>query len=106
LKCIEVECEVRPGGFLNFKEIKGTEFQISAQLVLLALGFTGPGENRIIEDMGIQLDGRGNVWVDENCMTNVEGIFAAGDMTRGQSLIVHAIADGRKTAKGIARYLD
>ncbi len=106
LKCIEVECEVRPGGLLNFKKIKGTEFQISAQLVLLALGFTGPGKNRIIEDMGIQLDGRGNVWVDENCMTNVEAIFAAGDMARGQSLIVHAIADGRKTAKSIARYLD
>ncbi|MDY7032978.1 MAG: glutamate synthase subunit beta [Thermodesulfobacteriota bacterium] len=105
LKCIEVDCEVHSDGRLNFKPKKGTEFQISAQLVLLALGFTGPGRNRIIEDMGIQLDDRGNVAVDNNCMTSVEGIFAAGDMARGQSLIVHAIADGRKAAKGIARYL-
>jgi glutamate synthase (NADPH/NADH) small chain len=89
----------------KFEAIAGTEGVIEAQLVLLALGFLGPVRNGMIEQLGVALDQRGNVATDENHMSSVPGIFAAGDMRRGQSLVVWAIAEGRKTAAAVDRYL-
>ena len=85
--------------------VPGTEFPIDADLVLLAMGFLGPVRNGMIEQLGVKLDGRGNVATDENYMSSVPGIFAAGDMRRGQSLVVWAIAEGRRAAQGVDHYL-
>ena len=87
------------------KPMPGTEFTLEADLVLLAMGFTGPVKNGMIEQLGVKLDGRGNVATDANYMSSVPGVFAAGDMRRGQSLVVWAIAEGRKAAEGVDRYL-
>ncbi len=105
LKCARVEWENQPGGPPKMKEVAGSEFEVPAQLVLLALGFMGPEQNTVLKQLGVELDNRGNVKADEDKMTNVEGVFTAGDMTRGQSLIVWAIAEGRTAAKGVDRFL-
>ncbi len=89
----------------KFEAIAGSEFTIPADLVLLAMGFTGPVRNGMIEQLGLNLDQRGNVACDENYMSSVPGVFAAGDMRRGQSLIVWAISEGRAAAKGVNKYL-
>ncbi len=89
----------------KFEAIAGTERVIEADLVLLAMGFTGPVRDGLIEQLGVALDGRGNVATDERRMTSVEGVFAAGDMRRGQSLVVWAIAEGRAAATGVNAYL-
>ena len=96
---------VRVGPPPRFERMAGTEFTLEAELVLLAMGFTGPVKPGLIEQLGVTLDGRGNVAADENHMTSVEGVFAAGDMRRGQSLVVWAIAEGRRAAAGIDGYL-
>jgi glutamate synthase (NADPH/NADH) small chain len=96
---------VRVGPPPRFEPIPGTEFVMDADLVLLAMGFLGPVRNGLIEQLGVQLDGRGNVATDENYMSTVPGVFAAGDMRRGQSLVVWAISEGRKAAAGVDRYL-
>ena len=96
---------LRVGPPPKFDAIAGTEFTLDADLVLLAMGFTGPVKNGMIEQLGVGLDGRGNVAADANYMSSVPGVFAAGDMRRGQSLVVWAIAEGRKAAEGIDRYL-
>jgi glutamate synthase (NADPH) small chain len=96
---------VRVGPAPKFERIAGTEFTLDADLVLLAMGFTGPVKNGLIEQLGVTLDGRGNVQTDEYHMTSVDGVFAAGDMRRGQSLVVWAIAEGRRAAAGIDGYL-
>ena len=96
---------LRVGPPPKFEAIPGTEFTLDADLVLLAMGFTGPVKNGMIEQLGVGLDGRGNVAADANYMSSVPGVFAAGDMRRGQSLVVWAIAEGRKAAEGIDRYL-
>jgi glutamate synthase (NADPH/NADH) small chain len=88
-----------------FAPVEGSEFTIETDLVLLALGFLGPVRSGMIEQLGLKLDPRGNVATDENYATSVEGVFAAGDMRRGQSLVVWAIAEGRKAAASIDRYL-
>jgi len=72
---------------------------------LLAMGFVGPVRNRMIEQLGVKLDSRGNVATDQDHMSSVPGVFAAGDMRRGQSLVVWAIAEGRKTAASVDAYL-
>ncbi|MCF7669780.1 MAG: glutamate synthase subunit beta [Verrucomicrobia bacterium] len=105
LDCVEVECGRDESGRLRFKEKPGSEFTVEAELVLLAMGFVGPGKNRLADDLGIERDSRGNIKVDPRYMTSVPGIFAAGDMSRGQSLVVRAIADGRRAAGNIAAYL-
>jgi glutamate synthase (NADPH/NADH) small chain len=79
--------------------------EFDADLVLLAMGFVGPERNGTIDALGIELTPRGTVARDRNWMTNVPGVFAAGDMQRGQSLIVWAIADGRSCARGVDAYL-
>jgi glutamate synthase (NADPH/NADH) small chain len=87
------------------QEVAGSEFEIPADLVLLAMGFTGPEKRPFFDEMGLALDKRSNVACDANKMTNVPGVFVAGDMTRGQSLVVWAIAEGRDAAKGVDRWL-
>jgi len=96
---------VRVGPPPHFAPIPGAEFTLDADLVLLAMGFLGPVKNGMLAQLGVALDARGNVGADENRMTNVPGVFAAGDMRRGQSLVVWAIAEGRQAADGIDRYL-
>ncbi len=87
------------------REIPGTEFEEPVDLLLLAMGFLGPERPGMLEQLGVELTPRGNVASDENKMTNVPGVFTAGDMTRGQSLIVWAIAEGRIAARGIDQFL-
>ena len=89
----------------TMKELEGTEFEIEADLVLFALGFLHPEKNGMLEDLGVELDGRGNVTTTTDRMTNVSGVFAAGDMHRGQSLVVWALAEGRQAAHGVDKYL-
>ena len=96
---------VRVGPAPKFEPIAGTEFTMDADLVLIAMGFLGPVRNGMIEQFGVQLDNRGNVATDGNYMSSVPGIFAAGDMRRGQSLVVWAISEGRKAAAGVDQYL-
>jgi len=96
---------VRVGPPPAFEPIPGTEFTLEVDLVLLALGFAGPTRNGLLEQLGVALDERGNVATDENAMTSVPGIFAAGDMRRGQSLVIWAIAEGRRAASAIDGYL-
>ncbi len=87
------------------KEIPGSEFEVEADLVLLALGFLGPVKNGLLNDLGVPMDERGNVKTDANKMTSIAGVFSAGDMRRGQSLVVWAIQEGRSAAEGVHRYL-
>jgi glutamate synthase (NADPH/NADH) small chain len=89
----------------KFEPTPGTETVIEAELVLLAMGFTGPVRGGMLEQLGVTFDPRGNVATDEQNMTSVQGVFAAGDMRRGQSLVVWAIAEGRKTAASVHGYL-
>ncbi|MBW2606630.1 MAG: glutamate synthase subunit beta [Deltaproteobacteria bacterium] len=106
LRCVEVEWKPKTkGGPIVPIEKDGTDFEVEADLVLLAMGFLGPEKNKIFEDMGVLFDQRGNVKSDEKNMTNVPGVFVAGDITLGQSLVVRAIADGKRAARGIMMYL-
>ena len=96
---------IREGGRLDFTPVPGSEFTLDVDLVLLAMGFLGPERAGMLTDLGVRLTERGNVWRDEHWMTSVPGVFACGDMQRGQSLIVWAIAEGRSAARGADRYL-
>jgi glutamate synthase (NADPH/NADH) small chain len=96
---------VRVGPPPKFVPIPGTDFTLDADLVLIAMGFLGPVKNGMLEALGVKLDARGNVEADANYMTSLPGVFAAGDMRRGQSLVVWTIAEGRKAARGIDKYL-
>jgi glutamate synthase (NADPH/NADH) small chain len=96
---------IRVGPPPKFEPIPGTDFTLEVDLVLLAMGFLGPIKNGMLEALGVKLDTRGNVEADANHMTSVPGVFAAGDMRRGQSLVVWAISEGRKAARGIDKYL-
>jgi glutamate synthase (NADPH/NADH) small chain len=89
----------------KFQPIAGTEKEIPAQLVLLAMGFVGPEKGTLLEDLGVAYDQRGNVARDSDWQTNVAGVFTCGDMGRGQSLIVWAIAEGRACAAAVDRWL-
>jgi len=97
---VHVEFEGR-----NMHEIPGTEFTIDADLVLLAMGFLGPERNGMLAQLGVTVNERGNVATDSDKMTNIPGIFAAGDMSRGQSLVVWAIREGRVAARSMDKYL-
>jgi glutamate synthase (NADPH/NADH) small chain len=96
---------IRVGPPPKFEPIAGTEFTMEADLILIAMGFLGPVRNGMIEQLGVQLDNRGNVATDHNYMSSIQGVFAAGDMRRGQSLVVWAISEGRKAAAGVDAYL-
>jgi glutamate synthase (NADPH/NADH) small chain len=97
LRLVEVDAEFQP--------VAGTEREIPAELVLLAMGFTGPQRKGLVEQLGVDLDERGNVARDAAYSSSVEGVFVAGDAGRGQSLIVWAIAEGRAAAAEVDRYL-
>ncbi|MCM8776487.1 MAG: glutamate synthase subunit beta, partial [Candidatus Omnitrophica bacterium] len=106
LSCIRVEFEKRSDHRpLAMKEIPGTEFEIEADMVILALGFLHPEHAGLLAQLEVHLDERGNVKTDENYMTSINKIFSAGDMRRGQSLIVWAIAEGRRCAFCMDKYL-
>ena len=89
----------------RFEKVEGTEFELPADLVLLAMGFVGPEHPGLLTDLGVEFDARGNVARRENFETSVPGVFVAGDMGRGQSLIVWAIAEGRAAAAGVDEFL-
>jgi glutamate synthase (NADPH/NADH) small chain len=100
LHCVRVE--LRAG---KFERVAGSEFTLPADLVLLAMGFVHPEREGVVEQLGVELDQRGNVRIDKSCMASVPGVFAAGDCQRGQSLVVWAIADGRRAARGVDQFL-
>ena len=99
-----VICEVK-SELGSFVKVDGTERELPADLVLLALGFVGPEKSSWIDQLGLQTDSRGNISRNDEYMSNLKGIFVAGDMGRGQSLIVWAIAEGRATASAVDHYL-
>ena len=96
---------VRVGPPPKFEVIPGSEFALDADLVLLAMGFSGPVRTGMLEQFGVALDARGNVAANAEYMTSAPGVFAAGDMRRGQSLVVWAIAEGRKAAACVDAYV-
>jgi glutamate synthase (NADPH/NADH) small chain len=100
LKLVETE-------FINgkFEKIEGSEKEISADLVFLAMGFLGPEKSELLSQLEVDLDSRGNVARDENFASSAEGIFVCGDAGRGQSLIVWAIAEGRSAAAAVDEFL-
>jgi len=105
LQLVNVELK-NVDGRMSFEEVEGSEQEIPCDLALLAMGFLGPEKPGMLEQLGVELDGRGNVVADKKTwMTSVKGVFTAGDMQRGQSLIVWAIAEGRSAAAGVDAYL-
>jgi glutamate synthase (NADPH/NADH) small chain len=96
---------VRVGPPPKFEALPGSESEMDVDLVLLAMGFTGPSRDGLLNELGVALDARGNVATDDRYMTSEPGVFAAGDTRRGQSLVVWAIAEGRKAARGIDEFL-
>jgi glutamate synthase (NADPH/NADH) small chain len=96
---------VKQDGRVQFVPVAGSDFELAADLVLLAMGFTGPERGGMLDQLGVALTERGTVARDERWMTNVPGVFTAGDMQRGQSLIVWAIAEGRSAARAIDEFL-
>jgi glutamate synthase (NADPH/NADH) small chain len=104
LEVVQVEM-VKEGGRITFNEVPGSEFVLPCELALLAMGFVGPERPGMLAQLGVRLTERGNVWRDASWMTSVPGVFTAGDMQRGQSLIVWAIAEGRSAARGVDNYL-
>ncbi len=105
LHAVRVEFVSDGNGRQSMREVPGTEYEMEVDLVLLAMGFLGPERSGMLDQLGVKLTERGNVWRDETWMTSGPGVFTAGDMQRGQSLIVWAIAEGRQAARGIDRYL-
>ena len=106
LRAVNVETKRdADSGRLTFSRQAGSEFDLEADLVLLAMGFVGPERGSLISQLGVRMTERGTVWRDDEWMTSEPGVFTAGDMQRGQSLIVWAIADGRQAAASVDRYL-
>jgi len=106
VSCVRVEFPGKDSqGCPLMKEVSGSEFEIEADLVLLAVGFLHPEHKGLLKDLKIELDPRGNVKTNDNYMTSRKGVFSAGDMRRGQSLIVWAISEGRRCARAIDIYL-
>ena len=102
---VQLEWSKGADGRPSMKEVPGSEFEIDCDLCLLAMGFVGPEKRGMIEQLGVKLDPRGNVVVDSSYMTSLPGIFSAGDMRRGQSLVVWAISEGRQAARCIDEFL-
>ncbi len=106
LECVRVEWDRTPDGRMTMQEIPGSEFQLKADLVLLAMGFLGPQRGELLTQSGVELDQRGNVLANTiEYRTSREGLFAAGDMRRGQSLVVWAIREGRQCARAVDQFL-
>jgi glutamate synthase (NADPH) small chain len=104
LRTVKVE-QVVEDGRMRFDPIEGTEEELPAEMVLLAMGFVGPERNELLTDLGVEINGRGNVERNADWATTVDGVFATGDLGRGQSLIVWAIAEGRACAAAVDTYL-
>ena len=104
LQLVNVEMK-QLDGRMQMVEVAGSEQELPCDLVLLAMGFVGPQKPGMLEQFGVDLDARGNVVADANWMTSGDGVFTAGDMQRGQSLIVWAIAEGRSVARAVDQYL-
>ena len=104
LKTVEVEWIKRPGSRPELKEVEGSEKDWPCDLALLSLGFTGP-EKSLAEKMGLEIDERTNIKGSKSYTTNKKNVFVAGDMRRGQSLIVWAISDGREAAHHVDKFL-
>ncbi len=102
---IEEVHQVETDGRVTFETIEGTSREIPCDLCLLAMGFSGPEKSGLVAELGVELDGRGNIKVSDSWSTSVKKVFACGDSVRGQSLIVWAIAEGRSVAKAIDNYL-
>ncbi len=105
LHAVRVEWSAGDAGRFNMAEVPGSELEVETDLVLLAMGFLHPEHQGMLTDLGVALDARGNVTADQNKMTSIPGVFAGGDMARGQSLVVWAIAEGREMARGVDAYL-
>ncbi len=106
LNCVRVEWETDPEtGKSTFREVPGSEFTLPAEQILLAMGFTNEGNAETLTEYGVDTDERGQAQVDKNLMSNAPGIFVAGDLSKGASLVVRAISDGRNAAEGIDNYL-
>jgi len=105
LHAVRVEWTAGENGRYNMEEVPGSEFEVETDLVLLAMGFLHPQHEGMLTQLGVELDARGNVKIDKDRMTNIPGIFAGGDMARGQSLVVWAIAEGREAARSMDLYL-
>jgi glutamate synthase (NADPH/NADH) small chain len=102
---VRLERKVLADGRSDFIPMPGTEFELEADVVLLAMGFTGPVRSKLLVDLDVALDSRGTIATDEAHRTSVPGIFAAGDAKRGASLIVWAIREGRDAADSIDAWL-
>ena len=106
LDCVRVEWASGPDGRMQMREVAGSGFQMKADLVLLAMGFLGPRRDALLETAGVELDPRGNVAANTvDYRTSREGLFSAGDMRRGQSLVVWAIREGRQCARSVDQFL-
>ena len=105
LHAVRLEWKKGDNGRMSMIEIPGSDFEMEADLVLLALGFLGPDRQGLISELGVKLDERGNLAVDGDYMSSIPGVFACGDARRGQSLVVWAIWEGREAARGIDKYL-
>lgn len=105
LHAARVNWTAQDGERPSMEMVAGSEFSVDADLVLLAMGFLHPEQNTVVQDLGLDLDGRGNVGSNADKMTSQDGVFVAGDARRGQSLVVWAIAEGRAAAHGVDRYL-
>ena len=106
IECVRVEWVTDDSGRMQMQEITGSEFSLDADLVLLAMGFLGPRREGMIVQSGIALDGRGNILANTNdYQTSIDKIFSAGDMRRGQSLVVWAIREGRQCARAVDEFL-
>lgn len=102
---IKVLWEKDQNGRMALKEVEGSEFVQKADLILIAMGFVSPKKAGMLEELKVNLDGRGNVATDENYMTSVKGVFATGDMKTGQSLVVRALSEGLKTAEAVDKFI-
>lgn len=103
--CVELAWTEGENGRKKMEEVAGSEFNLDADLVIFAMGFLHPEQTGMLNKFGVEFDPKGNVKTDTNCMTNMGGVFAAGDMRTGQSLVCMAIAEGRAAAHAIDRYL-
>jgi glutamate synthase (NADPH/NADH) small chain len=109
IRCVKVEWNKDEQGNWQMSEVAGSEFELKAELVTLAMGFVHPVHEGMLEELGVELDGRGNVKAQTEganaYKTSIDGVFSAGDMRRGQSLVVWAIREGRQCARAVDEYL-